>query len=205
MKYEDIEIFRINHDAFKIKGNKTVYIDPFKIQAFDKADFVLISHNHYDHLSIDDIKKVIAKNTILIASPNCEKLKDFKENKIVFLNPGEKFQDIIKVEAVHAYNINKNFHPRSYNGVGFVLEIDSKRIYHAGDTDFIPEMKNLKNIDVALLPVSGTYVMTPEEAVQAANLIKPKLAIPMHYGSIVGTEKDALKFKELYKGNCETI
>lgn len=205
MKYDNIEIIRLNHDAFKIKGSKVVYIDPFKINEKQRADYILVSHNHYDHLSMEDIKKLLDNKTVIIASVNCEDLKNLKSNKIIFLRPGEKYDDEIKVEAVFAYNINKNFHPKPYNGIGFILSTDGKRIYHAGDTDLIPEMRNLKNIDVALLPVSGTYVMTAQEAAQAAEIIKPKLVIPMHYGSIVGSKQDALKFKELYKGKSEII
>ena len=105
------------------------------------------------------------------------------------------------IKAVPAYNLNKEFHPKGY-GVGFVIELSGKCIYHAGDTDFIPEMKNLQNIDIALLPVGGTYTMNAEQAVEAAELIKPKIAIPMHYGSIVGSISDAETFKELYSGRA---
>lgn len=203
MKYGNIEIIKINHDAFRIKGTKTVYIDPFKIKDKDQADFILISHDHYDHLSIDDIKKILADKTTIIASVNCKKLGEIKTNKLIFLSPREKFNESIKVEAVHAYNINKNFHPKNYNGVGFIIEIDNVKIYHAGDTDLIPEMKNLKNIDIALLPVSGTYVMTAEEAVNAAEIIKPKIAIPMHWGDLIGSRDDAENFQKRAMRYCK--
>lgn len=204
MKYNNIEIKRINHDCFKINGSKIIYIDPFKLEKNDRADFILITHNHFDHMSIEDIKKIITPSTVIIASVSCTDLNSLP-NKKVFMKPNEKFNDSIKVESVHAYNINKKFHPRENNGLGFIVTIDNTRIYHAGDTDIIPEMKNIKNIDLALLPVSGTYVMDVKEAVESANLINPKIVIPMHYGSIVGSASDGNDFKKLYKGNSEVI
>ena len=103
-----------------------------------------------------------------------------------------------------SYNRDKDFHPKQKAWLGFIVEVDGVKIYHAGDTDFIPEMKDLK-VDIALLPVSGTYVMTAEQAVEAALAIQPKLAIPMHYGAIVGDDKDALAFKESLKGNIDVL
>ncbi|RLF54379.1 MAG: MBL fold metallo-hydrolase, partial [Thermoplasmata archaeon] len=108
----------------------------------------------------------------------------------------------VKIEAVPAYNTDKDFHPGKNGWLGFVVEIDGVRIYHAGDTDFIPEMKGI-DVDIALLPVSGTYVMTAEQAVEAAKTIKPKVAIPMHYGAIVGGEKDASSFQKALAGIVE--
>ena len=144
-----------------------------------------------------------------MASTLCkEGLKGVKVKEIRFLDPGGKFTiGKVEVEAVPAYNINKFrepgkvFHPREAKGLGFVLTMDGTRVYYAGDTDFIPEMKNIR-CDVALLPVSGTYVMTAEEAAEAAAAINPQIAVPMHYGAIVGTADDAQKFKGLVK-NCE--
>ena len=104
-----------------------------------------------------------------------------------------------------AYNLNKQFHPKSNGWMGVVVTVSGKRIYHAGDTDNIPEMSNLKNIDIALLPVSGTYVMTAEEAADAANRIMPKMAVPMHYGSIIGTRADAERFRQLCKCKVEIL
>jgi L-ascorbate metabolism protein UlaG (beta-lactamase superfamily) len=170
----------------------------------DKADILLISHEHFDHLSIEDIMKTASDKTILIASKSSKeglsKIK-FKESR--FLNPGEKVTlDNVIIEAIPAYNLNKfrepgkPFHPREEAKLGFLIQIGGVRVYHAGDTDFIPEMEGLKT-DLALLPVSGTYVMTSQEAASAAAAIKPKLAIPMHFGTIVGSEKDAAEFKRL--------
>ena len=121
------------------------------------------------------------------------------------IKPGEKMTiDTLTFEATPAYNTNKQFHPKEKGWLGFIIEIDGVRIYHAGDTDFIPEMKTL-NVDMALLPVSGTYVMTSDEAVEAALAIHPAVAIPMHYGAIVGDATDADNFKDKLKGNVEVL
>ena len=174
----------------------------------DKADILLISHEHFDHLSTDDIKKVASDRTILVASTSCkEGLSNMKFRESRFLRPGEKVNlDGIMIETVPAYNVNKfrepgkPFHPKGDAKLGFLIQIGGVRVYHAGDTDFTPEMKGLK-ADLALLPVSGTYVMTAQEAASAAAAINPKLAIPMHFGAIVGSEKDAVEFKRL--AQCE--
>lgn len=216
MQYKNLEITRLNHAAFKIKGGgKVIYFDPFKIPAGDieKADIVFISHEHFDHCSPEDLKKIVSQGAVLVTIEACKdavKELGFKEIKCV--KPGDVLGvDGVKIEVVPAYNIDKFhspgilFHPPADGKVGFVVEIDGVRIYHAGDTDNIPEMQNFKDIDIALLPVSGTYVMTPEEAVEAAKAIIPKLAIPMHYGDIVGTKDDAEKFKKLSSVPAEII
>lgn len=149
---------------------------------------------------MDDLKQIINNNTSILSATECvEKLAGLKVKEISGIKPGEK--SIIKgltIEAVPAYNINKKFHPKSDGKVGFVIRINEKRIYHAGDTDLIPEMESV-DPDIALVPVSGTYVMTAEEAANAVNeLIRPKkVVIPMHYNAVVGTEEDAKKFKNL--------
>ncbi|HID04901.1 MAG TPA: MBL fold metallo-hydrolase, partial [Aigarchaeota archaeon] len=197
--FKGIQISWLGHDGFRITyGGKVVYIDPYQIKGGPQADLILITHDHFDHLSIDDIKKVAGDKTVVIAAENCSgKVKNVKAKEVRLVKPGEKTTvGDITVEAIHAYNVNKFrspgivFHPKEYNGVGYVVSIGGVRIYHAGDTDNIPEMRELKP-DVALLPVSGTYVMTAEEAAEAVESIKPKVAIPMHYGAIVGTEADA--------------
>jgi L-ascorbate metabolism protein UlaG (beta-lactamase superfamily) len=208
MKLLNLEFTHIAHDTFKIKGSKVVYTDPFKVTKCDEADIVLLSHEHFDHLSLEDLCKVIFPGTTIVASPLCQNgLKTVHVKEIRFLDPGQECSvDQVEIEAVLAYNVNKfreqgkPFHPKAGKGLGFVFTLDGTRVYFAGDTDFIPEMKSLK-CDVALLPVSGTYVMTVEEAVEAAAAINPKIAVPMHYGTIVGSDADARKFKSLVK-NC---
>ncbi len=211
MKLFNLEFTRIAHDTFRIAGSKIVYIDPFKVSKRDEADIVLLTHEHFDHLSLEDLEKVIVPKTTIVASPLCEEgLKNVKVKEKRFVGPNGKVTvGGVEIEAVPAYNVNKfrepgkPFHPKDAQGVGFILKMDDTTVYHAGDTDFIPEMSSIR-CDVALLPVSGTYVMTAEEAAQAAATIKPKIAVPMHYGAIVGSETDAQKFKSLVK-NCEIV
>jgi L-ascorbate metabolism protein UlaG (beta-lactamase superfamily) len=178
----------LGHDVFQItENNLTIYTDPYKIDKEKEADLILISHAHYDHCSPDDVKKIQGPNTVIVTTPDCaEKL----EGNIKNVKPGDKINvKGVNIEAVPAYNIGKDFHPKSNGWVGFIFSIGNKTYYFTGDTDYIPEMDTFKekNIDIAFIPVSGTYVMTAEEAVKAAKAIKPKIAIPMHYGTLVGS------------------
>ncbi len=196
-------IYWYGHDTFKIIGEKIIYTDPYKIKKKDLADIILITHDHYDHLSVDDLKKVQGPNTVIIAPPDCAKKIT---GNVRIIKPGDKINvSGVEIEAVPAYNTNKQFHTKDKNWVGYIFTSNNQRIYIAGDTDYIPEMKTFKDIDIALLPVSGTYVMTAEEAIQAALDIKPKIAIPMHYGSIVGDKNDAKRFADGLKGKIDVI
>ncbi len=205
MQLLGLDITRIAHDTFRIKGSKVIYTDPFKVAKGDEADIVLISHEHFDHLSLDDLRKVIFQGTSIVASPLAtEGLKSVQVKEVFFLDPaGKQHVGRVEVEAVLAYNLNKFrepghvFHPKG-KGLGFLIRMDGVTVYYAGDSDFIPEMRSVK-CDIALLPVSGTYVMTAEEAAEACHAIKPKIAVPMHYGAIVGSEADAERFKSLVK------
>lgn len=209
MKLLNLEFTRIAHDTFRIAGSKVIYTDPFKVTKRDEADIVLLSHEHFDHLSLDDLNKVVFPGTTIVASPLCKDgLKGVKVREIKFLDPGGRFTvGKVEIEALPAYNLNKFrepghvFHPQAEKRLGFIVQMDGTRVYFAADTDFIPEMKTLK-CDIALLPVSGTYVMTAEEAAEAAAAINPKIAVPMHYAAIVGSDADAKKFKALVK-NCQ--
>ena len=193
----------LGHAGFKITGSKTIYIDPFKTSESQPADIIIITHEHFDHYSPDDIKKIQTQETAIVVNPDCASKVS---GNVKVISPGKSINiDGIKIEAVPAYNMNKDFHPKNNGWMGVVVTIDGKRIYHAGDTDDIPEMVYLKNIDIALLPVSGTYVMTAEEAADAANKIMPKVAVPMHWGSIIGDKTNAEKFKKLCKCKVEIL
>jgi L-ascorbate metabolism protein UlaG (beta-lactamase superfamily) len=188
----------LGHDAFKIAASKIIYLDPFELAGdLEPADVICITHEHYDHCSPEDVAKIRRQGTVLVAPKSCKaKLR----GEIRLVKAGDTVQiDDLTIEAIPAYNVNKKFHPREAGGLGYVLTVDGTRIYHAGDTDPIPEMEGLE-VDIALLPVSGVYVATAEEAVEAANKVGPKIVIPMHYGSIVGSRADAERFKELWPG-----
>ncbi len=209
-EYNNIGITWTGHAGFKIlHGNKKMYIDPYKLSnkyenIFD-ADIVLITHNHFDHLSIEDLKNIINERTVIVSAQEClSQLKSLKVKDLIGIDPrnNEKIDDLV-VEAVPAYNVNKDFHPKDDKKIGFIIKFGNDRIYHTGDSDIIPEMKDT-NPTIVLIPVSGTYVMTAEEASKAVNeLINPKVAIPMHYGTIVGNKEDAIRFSELVTV-CET-
>ncbi len=201
-------IFWLGHDSFRLKGEKVIYIDPWKLATgAEKADVILVTHEHRDHFSGDDIAKISKADTVIVAPQSVAQKFDGFDGKVVVAKPGDKLiANGISVDVVPAYNPSKKFHPKSAGHVGYIVTLNGKRIYHAGDTDLIPEMAHIK-CDIALLPVSGTYVMTAVEAVEAANTIKPALAIPMHYGDpdVVGTRSDAEEFKRLAKVPVEIL
>ena len=209
-EYKGIKIRWHGHDTFSLEKGSTVCIDPYKLNRSIPADIVLISHNHFDHLSLEDLKKTSSSNTVIIAARECvSQISNVDYRELIGILPGqEKIVNNVKVKAVAAYNIDKinpdtskPFHPKEDNKIGFIVNIENISIYHTGDSDLIPEMNDLKP-DILLVPVSGTYVMTAKEAVKATEKIKPKIAIPMHYGTIVGSEADAKEFKAMVK-SCE--
>ncbi len=198
------KIHWLGHDTFKIEGEVVIYTDPYQIKRKDAANIILITHEHYDHCSPEDVQKLLTKDTTVVAPADCASKLG---GKVRTVKLGDSFSlGEVKIEVVPAYNVNKTFHPKKNGWVGYVITIQGTRIYLAGDTDRIPEMKNLGKIDIALLPVSGMYVMTAREAAEAAlHDIKPTIAVPMHYGSIVGSGKDAEEFRRLLEGKIQVV
>lgn len=197
----------LGHASFRWEGSKTIYFDPWKIaKGAKKADIILVSHEHFDHCSKVDIGMISTKDTVLVVSEAAAReLKPsepfFKEVKM--LSPGASIEVYgIKIKATASYNLDKAFHPKSDNKLGFIVTMDGASVYHAGDTDSIPEMSGYR-CDIALLPVSGTYVMSADEAAGAALSIQPKVAVPMHYADIVGSVADARRLQELLRGKME--
>ncbi len=214
LEYEGIQITRLGHDGFRLKKGKVVYVDPYQLGSkAEPADLVFVTHEHFDHLSIDDLKKVVTPRTTVVTIAACEKaVKGLNPKAVRIVSPGDRLEvEGVAVEVLPAYNTNKfrspgnPFHPKQDGKVGFILGIGGLRIYHTGDTDEVPEMAKAKGVDVALLPVSGTYVMTAQEAIQACEAIQPKLAIPMHYGAIVGSAADAEAFRKGAKCRVEIL
>lgn len=206
MKVGEIEIRWLGHAGFLIENHKKIYIDPYMIKGgLPKADIILITHGHYDHCSLDDIKKIVKEGTkILVTADAQSKVARFEVPiKIEVVEPNQEVDlGDVKVATLPAYNTDKHFHQKEEGWVGYVVKMNDCIIYHTGDADVIPEMQKLtgyKQQDkkfVAFFPVGGRYTMTAEEAINAAKVIKPDLAIPMHWGSIVGSEEDAKEFVE---------
>ena len=197
------------HSSIRINKEKTIYIDPFKIDRnYNDADIIFITHDHYDHYSEEDIDKVINESTVIVIP---EELltkvlkKGINKDAIVTVEPNKKYMvQGIKFETVPAYNTNKTFHPKENDWVGYVIELNDIRYYIAGDTDITEENKKVK-CDVAFVPVGGTYTMDFKEAAQLVNEIQPKVAVPIHYGSIVGTKQDAEEFIKLLHTNVKGV
>ncbi|MCX5835197.1 MAG: MBL fold metallo-hydrolase [Deltaproteobacteria bacterium] len=190
------------HASVRIKSERIIYIDPWKIKGSEKADLILITHSHYDHLSPGDVKTLQKKETIILATPDCVSQL---AGDVRAVKPGDRLTVLgIEVEVVPSYNLKKAFHPKGNNWVGYVVIVEGNRIYYPGDTDFIPEMKNIR-ADIIILPVGGTYTMDAREAAEAVNTMKHKVAVPIHYGDIVGSLKDAQIFKELAEIPVEII
>jgi L-ascorbate metabolism protein UlaG (beta-lactamase superfamily) len=213
-EHKGVKISWLGHDGFKLEdGAESLVIDPFKLDREARADFLLLSHEHFDHCNAEDIRKVLKSNTVVVAPPSCkEELSKAGAKEVRNVKPGDTVKiGGFEIRAIPAYNTNKfkepgkPFHPKSDQKVGYVIRAkNGTTIYHTGDSDVIPEMDDLKP-DIALLPVSGTYVMTSEEALQAADRIKPKIVIPMHWGTIVGSKEDAENFKKKAKVQVEIL
>ena len=197
------------HSSIRINKEKTIYIDPFKIDRnYNDADIVFITHDHFDHYSEEDIDKVINENTtIIIPEELLTKLlrKGINKNAIITVEPNKNYMvQGIKFETISAYNTNKTFHPKENGWVGYIIEIKGVRYYIAGDTDITEENRRVK-CDVAFVPVGGTKTMNYSEAAELVNIIKPKIAVPIHYGSVVGTKQDATNFIKLLHSSIKGI
>lgn len=190
----------LGHASFLIEDEKTIYIDPFDLpEGLPKADLILITHGHSDHLSPKDILKVLKPSTKVVTVEAAQSYLPEEAANVVAVIPRESVSvEGIGIEVVPAYNKSKDYHPKDRGDAGYVIHLKGRTIYHAGDTDFIEEMKNI-TADIALLPAGGTYTMDAAEAAKAADAIKAKVAIPMHWGKIVGSRKDAETFVSLCK------
>lgn len=193
-------ITHLSHASLRLEREKVIYIDPYKIEGTPgDADIIFCTHDHFDHLSPKDIEKVKKNGSILVVpEKNAKKFKKLVKKgtlqDVIGVEPFNEYEALgIKFKTVPAYNTGKKFHPKKENWVGYILYVDGASYYVAGDTDYIPEMETIK-ADVVFLPVGGTYTMNPEEAAKAANTIKPKVAVPIHFGSVVGTRQDADTF-----------
>lgn len=208
----------LGHAGFLIENSKVIYIDPYNISAgLPRADLVLITHSHYDHCSFEDLQKIIQEGTRIVMPADCQsKVARFDVGvRMEIVSPGAEIDcGNVKISCVPAYNVDKHFHPKDEEWMGYLIKMNEVLIYHAGDTDFIPEMQKLTGHKqggkkfVALLPVGGRFTMSAEEAAEAVKILKPTIAIPMHYGSVVGDEKDAEEFCELCKEegvDCEVL
>ncbi len=211
MKIKDVQLDWLGHSGFRIKtsenNKKIIYIDPYQLSDLtgEKADIILITHGHYDHCSIEDIQKIIKNGTTIICPPDVQsKATRFREDiKLEISHIGDELNiGNIRIKVVPAYNLNKPFHDKSESWGGYIIKLNDVVIYHAGDTDKIPEMSRLTGHGtgkefIALLPVGGRFTMDAEEAAEAAEIIKPDLAIPIHWGNIIGDKKDAEEFFNL--------
>ena len=206
----------LGHSGFRVtvggRRGSVVYVDPYRAPEGPKADLIVITHGHYDHFSPQDVERLAHARTWLIApAVVAERLS----GQVLSIAPGESLRPEsvpgVEVTAIAAYNTSKRdgegrvFHPREAGWVGYELNLRGERLYHSGDTDVIPEMDAVAGCDVALLAVSGTYVMTPGEAAEAARRIAPRLAVPMHWGEHIGTRQDAEEFARLAPGEVRIM
>ena len=194
----------LGHSGFRIRApGGYVYIDPYRVEDGPPADLILITHGHYDHFSPQDVEQLSHDGTWLVGPPA---VAERVSGRVLSIAPGEALDrelvDGVLVSAVAAYNTSKRdqdgnlFHPREAGWVGYQLNVRGERLYHSGDTDVIPEMDTVTGVDLALLPVSGVYVMTAHEAAEAARRIQPRVAVPMHWGEHIGSFQDAREFAD---------
>ena len=202
-EFRGVEISWLGHASFKLEGKAgVVYVDPYVLpEGAEAADVIVMTHEHFDHCAVENVSNIAKESTVIVTTPGCA---GRCSGNVRTVKAGERAEvGGIVIEAVEAYNRDKPFHPRGL-GVGVVVVIDGVRIYHAGDTDFIPEMKEIQ-ADVALLPIGGHYTMDEREAAEAALAIKPSVAIPMHYNHIPQTEADPELFRRLVEEKDKSI
>lgn len=196
---ENVEV--LCHSSIRFSKGNTIYFDPFKIETnYNDADVIFITHDHYDHYSEEDIGKIVKEDTVIVIPEDLKTKvlkKGWKEENIITVIPNKSYTvKNIEFQTVPAYNINKQFHPKENNWVGYLVNMEGITYYISGDTDITKENKKVK-CDVAFVPVGGTYTMDYKEAAELINEIKPKVAVPTHYGSIIGSKKDGAKFAKL--------
>ena len=205
MNISNIEIN--TQSSIKLTLDKIIYFDPYKIEDNKHdADIIFITHNHYDHMDINSINKIKNENTIIIAPQTMKDTIDKIEFKdYIYLNPNENIDiDNINIKTIPAYNIEKSFHPRKNNWLGYIVTFNNISYYIAGDTDKTKESESVK-CDIALIPIGGYYTMDVEEATELIKIIKPKIVIPTHYGSIVGNIDAGKKLRNNLYGITNVI
>ncbi len=205
--YEEVQV--LVHSSIRITNGMTVYFDPYHVtEEYHDADIIFVTHNHYDHYSPEDIAKVKNKTTVLVCPCSMEACllsSGIEDDYIEMVMPGDSLEiNDVKIEAVPAYNVGKAFHPQKNQWVGYIVTMNGTRYYVAGDTDINADVMQVQ-CDVALLPVGGTYTMTAEEAAKLAIKIQPEVAIPTHYGDIVGDPKDGERFIEALAGQVPGV
>jgi len=204
MLIDNVKVFGQN--SIRINSSKIIYIDPLYIdQNYNDADFILITHDHYDHFSPDDISKLIKNDTIIIMPEKMRSVAsklNLGANNVEFVVPNQMYHiGALSFKTVPSYNITKTFHPKSNNWVGYILDLD-KKYYVAGDTDNVPEIRMIE-CDVAFVPIGGTYTMNYKEAAELINTMQPRLVIPVHYGTIVGEKADGERFRNMLEPSIE--
>ncbi|MFP3895846.1 MAG: MBL fold metallo-hydrolase [Anaerolineales bacterium] len=192
----------LGHASVRIDDKVVIYIDPWKVAESKPADLILVTHGHHDHLSLEDIDRLSTPDTVIVSPASCA---GELSGDVRTISVGDTLQiGEVSIEAVPSYNIDKPNHPRVAGNVGYLVEVGERRIYHAGDTDLIPEMDDIR-CDVALLPAGGTYTMDADEAAQALSHIETQVAIPIHWGEIVGSGEDARRFKDQSPEGVEVV
>ena len=197
------------HSSIKFEKGQIIYFDPFKInENYNDADIIFITHSHYDHFSEEDILKVKKEETKIVVPEDLYNRSlelGFSEENILVVKPNEEYEiNNIKFKTIPAYNLNKNFHPKTNNWVGYIITLDNIVYYIAGDTDVTEENRKVK-CDVAFVPIGGTYTMTAKEAATLVNEINPKITVPIHYNCIIGSKEDEKVFKNSVNDDIEVM